>query len=86
MPDPFALPLPNLDPKRDAPGEEPRDALPPQIPDAAGNCPPCPAPKAKPEKEKRKKPKRPRAICYRGTYRERSKGLSKFKKEQIPCQ
>lgn len=37
-------------------------------------------------KKKSKKPKKPRAVCYRGTYTERAKGLIKSRKEQVPCQ
>lgn len=41
-------------------------------------CKPC-------KKPKKRGPRKPRAICYRGTYTETRKGLSKFKREQIPC-
>jgi hypothetical protein len=35
--------------------------------------------------KKKKKKKEARKVCYRGTYRERAKGLSKSRREQIPC-
>lgn len=41
-------------------------------------CKPC-------KKPKKRGPRKPRAICYRGTYTETRKGLSKYKREQIPC-
>jgi len=40
-------------------------------------------------KEKKKKPKKkkqPRQVCYSGTFRERSKSLTKVKRKVIPCQ
>lgn len=39
-----------------------------------------------PEKKDRKKKRKPRNICFRGTYTEKSNGLIKRRKEQIPCQ
>lgn len=57
---------------------------------------PLPQPRAQPQpkdpcqctetKPKKRKPKAPREVCYRGTYIERSKSLSKTRKEIIPCQ
>lgn len=41
-------------------------------------CKPC-------KKPKKRGPRKPRSVCYRGTYTETRKGLSKFKREQIPC-
>jgi len=41
------------------------------------NCP-------KPKKDKKRK-RKPRSICYAGSYRERANGLTKRKREQIPC-
>lgn len=38
------------------------------------------------EKKKPKKRKEPRVICYSGTFRERSKSLTKIKRKVIPCQ
>jgi len=38
------------------------------------------------EKKKPKKKKQPRQICYSGTFRERSKSLTKVKRKVIPCQ
>jgi len=38
------------------------------------------------EKKKPKKKKKPRTICYKGSYTERSKSLRKVRREQIPCQ
>lgn len=38
------------------------------------------------KKEKKKKSKRkPRTVCYRGTYVEKASGLSKTRREQVPC-
>lgn len=34
---------------------------------------------------KRKKPRKARSVCYRGTYIERANGLTKLKREKIPC-
>lgn len=36
-------------------------------------------------KKKPSKKKQPRNVCYRGTYTERANGLTKLKKEKIPC-
>jgi len=36
--------------------------------------------------KKKRKPSKPRAVCYRGTYIEKSRGLTKQKREQVPCQ
>ena len=38
------------------------------------------------KKKDKKKKKKPRQVCYRGTYREKSSSLSKTRKEIIPCQ
>jgi len=47
---------------------------------------PC-AEKQRREREKRKKRKREgRKVCYRGTYKESRFGLSKSRREEIPCQ
>lgn len=43
---------------------------------------PCNCQKDKPKKKKSRKP---RDVCYRGTYTERSKSLIKSRKEEIPC-
>lgn len=37
-------------------------------------------------KKKKKKKKKPREVCYRGTYIEKSRSLTKHRKEEIPCQ
>lgn len=34
---------------------------------------------------KPKKPKKPRAVCYAGEYRERTRGLTKDRRRKIPC-
>jgi hypothetical protein len=44
------------------------------------NCPQCDDRKKKPKK------RQPRDVCYKGTYYERSKGITKYRREQIPCQ
>lgn len=36
-------------------------------------------------KDRKRKPRQPRAVCYVGTYRESAFGLSKTKREQVPC-
>ena len=41
----------------------------------------CPEPQ-----RKKKRKKKPRTKCYRGTYLERSKSLTKIRREEIPCQ
>jgi len=46
---------------------------------------PCDCPKGTRQREKRK-PRKPREVCYRGTYTERRKGLSKHRREKIACQ
>jgi len=51
-------------------------------PSKTGNCK-C---DDKKPKEQKKKKRQPRAICYRGTYTQRSKGIIYRKKEQVPCQ
>lgn len=49
------------------------------VPDQAGcRCP-------EPQRKKRKR-KKPRTECYRGSYRERSIGLTKRRRERIPCE
>lgn len=66
-------------------GQLPLNALVPSLaPLEEAETDPCKKCKAK-EKEKRKK-RSSRSVCYRGTYIERSKGLIKSRKEQIPCQ
>jgi len=37
------------------------------------------------DKGKKRKPRAPRAVCWVGTYRESAFGLSKTKREQVPC-
>jgi len=37
-------------------------------------------------KKRKSKPKKPRTICYKGSYTETATGLSKRKREKIPCQ
>jgi hypothetical protein len=46
-----------------------------------GNCPPC----AQDRKRDRKK-RKDRTVCYRGTYVEKRRGLSKRRRIQIPCE
>lgn len=48
-----------------------------KIPDEADSCS-C-------AKKKPKKKRKPRAVCYRGTYRETQSGLIKNKQEEVPC-
>lgn len=36
--------------------------------------------------DQKKQPKKPRDVCYRGTYIEHAKGLTKHRKEKIQCQ
>jgi len=78
----FRFPNPNLfrDPLRAplTPFQQPLLSSPPT--NASERCPPCT------KRKKQKKKKTPRAICYRGTYRETSRSLSKRRKERIPCQ
>jgi len=47
----------------------------------------CAPPKNNP-KNKKKKPKKrkPREVCYRGTYKQRSQGIDYTKVEEIPCE
>jgi len=54
--------------------------LPQFDPDKTDACN-CTAQKAKKKKSKKK----PRTVCYRGTYEERSNGLTKKRLEEIPC-
>lgn len=69
---------PTFDVFDDGPGTEEA----PIVPIDAGGCV-CP----KPTKEKKeRKPKKPRTVCYRGTYTEKSRSLSKSPKEEVPCQ
>jgi len=35
--------------------------------------------------KKKSKPRKPRTVCYSGSYRETAKGLSKRRREQVPC-
>ena len=44
----------------------------------------CGAP-GKSKDQKQKKKRNPRNVCYRGVYYERKNGLTKFRREQIPC-
>jgi len=37
------------------------------------------------EPKKERKPRQPRAVCYRGTFKESAFGLSKVRREQVPC-
>lgn len=37
------------------------------------------------DRKKPKKPRQPRSVCYRGTYVESARGLSKTRREQVPC-
>jgi len=63
------------------PGLEPQPAAAP-APPAGGDCN-CAATEADPKKKKKRK--NPRTICYRGTYTEKSKSLSKRRKERVSC-
>jgi len=36
--------------------------------------------------KKKRKPAKPRTECYKGSYVEKARGLSKTKREKIPCQ
>lgn len=90
--DPFPRALPKPNPSR--PGKpRPRPGLPktPAIPGTLTLPEPNPTPmeeldKCNCEKKKpKKKQKKSRQICYRGTYVEKSKSLTKFRKEQVPC-
>lgn len=40
---------------------------------------------AKKKKKKKKKDRKDRSVCYRGTYYETKRGLSKVRTEQVPC-
>lgn len=53
------------------------------LPLPPGGDDPCNCKKEK--KKKRKKPK-PRTICYRGTYRQNTRGITYKKLEQVPCE
>jgi len=57
----------------------------PPNPDAPGGsqCKPC---KSDDKPKKKKKKRKDRTQCFRGTYRETAKGLSKHKLESIRCQ
>jgi hypothetical protein len=53
------------------------------MPASSQDCTPT---KPKPEDQKKKKQqKKKRTVCYRGVYYERASGLTKFRREQIPC-
>lgn len=86
---PAVLPRPPASPSRAARPDRLPDLTPfqqpglpyaaPQLRPASRECPPC-------ERTKQRRKKRePRAVCYSGTYRERSRGLSKSRKRKIPC-
>jgi hypothetical protein len=71
---PFRLPVP-LSPL--SPGVSPFE-----LPQPAPQNQRCKCPEERKEKKKRKD----RTICYRGSYRERRKGLNKRRRERIPCE
>jgi hypothetical protein len=54
----------------------------PNTPDLSSRCPPC----SRRDPKKKKKKRKPREVCYRGTYYESATSLTKYRKEQIPCQ
>lgn len=74
---PFVSPFTPFDPTL-----EPQPQPQPQPP--GRNADPCNC--AKETESKKKKKKKPREVCYRGTYVEKSKSLTKQRKEQVPCQ
>jgi hypothetical protein len=78
--DPFARPF--RDPLRDLTTfEAPRVQLRPELlPQPSTRIKDCRCPKPKPKRKKQ-----PRTVCYRGSYRERAKGLIKRRRERIPC-
>jgi hypothetical protein len=57
-----------------------QQALQPMTAAAGKKCKPCAA-----KKRKKAGPRKLRAICYKGSYTETAKGLSKRKREQVPC-
>jgi hypothetical protein len=92
---PFAPTLPRTDvtPRNAAPTPSRPPSFEPFSPDLdpqeqpaspvdAGGCN-CVTTKEKPKKPKKKEPRR---VCYRGTYTEKSRSLSKSPKEEVPCQ
>lgn len=71
------------DRSRPVPSRQPQpSARPAPAPVALAGCPPC-----SPDKGQRKRKKRkPRTVCYTGTYRDLRNGLTKRKRERIPCE
>lgn len=47
---------------------------------------PCKCAPCKDGKKRKKKKSKPRQVCYEGTYKERSKGLTKKRGKEIPCE
>lgn len=99
--DPFADPVPFPTPKpapRPGPSSPAPTARPPEViafPSPTGNpqLDPLPEPQPVPQedpcaeqKAKKKKKRSDRAICFKGTYTERAKGLSKKRRVQVDCQ
>lgn len=80
-------PMAELAPEFETPAtSEPKErAEAPPNPDAPGGsqCKPC---KSDDKPKKKKKKRKDRTQCFRGTYRETAKGLSKHKLESIRCQ
>jgi len=88
VPDLRATPLrPNPDVSFPSPGPQPITSPVPSpgnltalqplaLPSAQTGCK-CPP--------KTRKPRKPRTVCYRGTYTESATGLTKLRKEEIPC-
>lgn len=82
---PFPLPLSGFLPTPSLrPGRKPK---PGPRPDTAPAPPPIGADPCNCAAQKKKKPKerKNRDVCYRGTYVEKSRGLIKHRKEEVPC-
>lgn len=80
FPPPVTVEIPGQNPFQDPGTRSPLTPFQPPGVDSPSKRKRCDCPK--PKRRKRK----PRTECYRGTYIERANGLTKFRKEKIPCQ
>lgn len=93
-PVPFPAPAPRPRPGPSSPTPRPPEVISFPAPNAPGNpqLDPLPEPQPVPEedpcaeqKSKKKKKRSDRAVCYKGTYIERAKGITKKRRVRVDC-
>jgi len=61
------------------------DPLSSVITSAAGRKPKDQSCECEPGKKRKRSPRKPRTVCYSGTYKESATGISKTRREEVPC-